>query len=170
MKLLKSVLECLVLKVSRWKVDHHSDTKDDEVVGLSSEDEAKGLPAAPGVARHRFGGPAPVPVPPEPHLAEDEVVVKKRALKWVKQQVSALLHGEDLPEGAQAREVAEIPYQIPAVTRDRKDCPVCQKSFKNHNLLMVHMGVHCGEKFPCSKCGKVLATSQMWMEHTKACV
>ena len=85
------------------------------VVGLSSEDEAEGLPAAPRVARHTFGGPAPVPEPLEPHLVEDEVVVKKGALKWVKQQVLALLCGEDLPEGAQARKAAEIPYQIPAV-------------------------------------------------------
>ena len=158
-----------MLKVSRWKVDHHSDTEDDEVVGLSSEGEAEGLPAKPGVARCRFGGPAPVPVPPEPHLAEDEVVVK-RALKWVKQQVLALLCGEDFPEGAQAREVTEIPHQIPAVTRDRKDCPVCDKSFKTHHHLMVHMGVHHGNKFSCSKCGKVLATRWMWMDHTKACV
>ena len=96
--------------------------------------------------------------------------MKKKALKWVKQQVSALLHGEDLPEGAQARDVTEVPYQIPAFTRDRKDFPVCQKSFKTHYHLMVHMGVHCGEKFPCSKCGKVLATRRMWTEHTKACV
>ena len=93
------------MKVSRWKVDHHSDTEDDQVVGLSSEDEAEGLPATLRVARCRFGGPAPVPVPPEPYLAEGEIVVKKRALKWVKQQVSALLHGEDLPEGAQARKL-----------------------------------------------------------------
>ena len=114
-------------------MDHHSDTEDDGVVGLSSEDKAEGLPAASMVARCRFGGPAPVLAPPEPCLAEDEVVVKKWAMKWVKQQVLALLCGEDLPEGAQAREVAEIPYQIPAVVRDRKDCPVCQKSFKTHH-------------------------------------
>ena len=107
--LLKSVLECSMLKVSRWKVDHNSDTEDNGVVELSSEDEAEGLPATPRVARHRFGGPAPVPVPLEPHLAEDEVVVKKRALKQVKQQVLALLCGEDLPKGAQAREVTDIP-------------------------------------------------------------
>ena len=104
------------------------------------------------------------------HPADDKVVVKKRALKWVKQQVLALLRGEDLPEGAQAREVTEVSYQIPAVTRDRKDCPVCLKSFKTHHRLMVHMGIHCGEKFPCSKCGKVLATRRMWTVHTKACV
>ena len=146
------------MKVSRWKVDHHSDTEDDE-------DKAEGLPATPRVARCRFGGPAPVPVPLEPCLAEDEVV-KKRALKRVKQQVSAL-HGELLPEGAQAREVTEILYQIPAVARDRKDCPVCEKSFKTHHHFMVHMGVNCGEKFPCSKCGKVLATRRMWMEQHK---
>ena len=136
------------MKVSRWKVDHHSDTEDDKAFGLSSEDEAEGLPATPGVARHRFGGPAPVPVLPEPCLAEDEVVAEKRTLKWVKQQVLALLHWEDLPEGAQAREATEVPYQIPAVAIDRKDCPVCQKSFKTHHHFMVHMGVHCGEKFP----------------------
>ena len=52
-----------MLKVSRWKVDHHSDTEDDGVVGLSSEDEAEDLPAIPGVARCRFSGPAPAPVP-----------------------------------------------------------------------------------------------------------
>ena len=84
--------------------------------------------------------------------------------------MSALLCGEDLPEGVQAREFAEIPYQILAVARDRKDCLVCKKSFKTHHHLIVHMGVHRGEKFPCSKCGKVLATRRMWMEHTKACV
>ena len=103
--LLKSVLECSELVVSRWKVCHPSDTED-ITVGLSSEDEAKGLAASPGVARCSFGEPAAapteVPAAPEPHPNEDEVVVKKMALKWVKQQVSALLHGEDLPEGAQA--------------------------------------------------------------------
>ena len=112
--LLKLVLECSDLMVSRWKVDHPSDTEEDMAVGLSSEDEAEGLAASPRVARCSFGGPAStaIPAPLEPNSAEDEVLVKKRALKWVKQQVSALLHGEDLPEGAQAREVAEVPYQI----------------------------------------------------------
>ena len=100
----------------------------------------------------------------------DEVLVKKRALKQVKQQVSALLHGEDLPEGAQAREVAEVPYQLLAVSRKAKDCPVCQQSFKTHHRLMKHMGVHRGEKFPCDKCGKVLASRKMLRRHTKACV
>ena len=33
----------------------------------------------------------------------------------MKQQVSALLRGEDLPEGAQAREIAEVPYEVPVV-------------------------------------------------------
>ena len=32
------------------------------------------------------------------------------------------------------------------------------------------MGVHRGEKFPCDKCGKVLATRKMYRVHTKACV
>ena len=49
--LLKSVLECSVLKVSRWKVEYPSDTEDETLVWLSSEDEAEGLDAIPGVAR-----------------------------------------------------------------------------------------------------------------------
>ena len=54
--------------------------------------------------------------------------MKKRAPKRVKQQVGALLRGEDLPEGAQAREVAEVPYQLPPVPRDVKECPSVNKS------------------------------------------
>ena len=46
------------------------------------------------------------------------------------------------PEGAQAREVAKVPYQVPAVPREAKDCPMCQQSFITHHRLMVHMGVH----------------------------
>ena len=82
------------------------------------------------------------------------MVVKKRALKRVKQQVSALLRGEDLPEGAQAREVAEVPYQLPPVPSDATECPICQQKYKTHHRLMHHMGVHRGEKFPCQKCGR----------------
>ena len=64
----------------------------------------------PGVARY-MGSAAMHPAPseePHPTAEADEILVKKkmRALKWVKQQVSALLHGEDLPEGTQARKVA----------------------------------------------------------------
>ena len=87
---LKSVWECSGLKVSWWKVEHLSNTEDEPAVGLSSEDEAEGLEAAPGVARCHFGGPPipeaqAAPAPPEHHPTDDEVVVKKRALKHVKQ-------------------------------------------------------------------------------------
>ena len=140
-------------------------------MGLSSEDEAEGLDALLRVARQRSGGPAVVPGSPVHHpVDEDEVLVKKRALKRVEQQVLTLLRGKDLPEGAQAREVAEVSYQIPVVARERKDCPVFQRSFKTHHRLMVHMGVHQSEKLPYGKCGKVLATMRTWTEHTKACV
>ena len=147
--------------------------EDEVAVGLSSEDKAEGLEADPGVSQCGFSGPAGETVAPTlaaPQPAQDEVVVKKRALKRVKQQVSALIRGEDLPEGAQAREIAEVPYQIPAVSRDAKVCPICQMTFKTHHRLMVHMGVHRGEKFPCDKCSKVLATRKMFRVHTKACV
>ena len=161
--LLKMVWECSDLKVSWWKIQHPSNTEDEQTIGLTSEDEAECLEAAPGVARHSFGGPPipeaqPAPALPEHHPADDEVVVKKRALKRVKQQVSALLHGEDLPEGAQAREVTEVLYEVPAVPREETTCPVCRQVFKTHHRLTVHMGIYWGEKFPCGKCGKVLAT------------
>ena len=127
--LLKTVWECSDLKVSRWKIQHLSDTEDKCTIGLTSEDEAEGLEAAPGVTRHSFGGPPapeaqPTLVLPQHCPAEDEVVMKKRDLKCVKQQVSAHLHGEDLPEGAQAREVAEVPYKVLAVPRGETTCPV----------------------------------------------
>ena len=126
-----------------------------------------GFGTSPGVTRCSFGEPAAtpteVPAAPKPQPTEDEVVVKKRALRCVKQQVSALLQGEDLPEEAQAREVTEVPYQIPAVPREAKDCPVCQQSFKTHQWLMVHMG-YTGVRntlvqsvvrsWPTGKCGR----------------
>ena len=129
-QLLKSVWECSELKVSCWKILHPSDTENEQAVGLTSEDEAEGLEPAPGVSRRGFGGPPapeaqPEPVPAQLQVAEDEVVVKKRALKRVKQQVVALLRGEDLPEGAQAREIAEVPYEVLAVPRGETTCPVC---------------------------------------------
>ena len=173
--LLKMVLECSELVNSLWKPGHPSDTEEDPAVGLSSEDEVAGLEPEPRVARHSFRGLPlqglqPLQRFPHPtHSSGDELLVKKWALKWVKQQVSALLHGEDLSRGAEAREVADIPYQVPAVLREAKDCPVCQQSFKTHHHFMVHMGVHRGEKFSCNKCGKVLANRRMHSRHTTSC-
>ena len=85
--LLKLVLECLDLVVLSWKRDHPSNTKDDVLVRLSSEDEVKGLANEPGVARKGAGVPAAVPseVPAAVLMVSqqsaDEVLVKKRALK-----------------------------------------------------------------------------------------
>ena len=102
--LLKSVWECTELKASPWKVLHPSDTEDEPNVGLSNEDEAEGMEATPGVARRGPGRPAaPEPQPalaPAPlPVTADEIVMKKRVLKRMKQQVSALLRGEDLLKG-----------------------------------------------------------------------
>ena len=88
----------------------------------------------------------------------------------MKQQMLALLWGEDLPEGAQGREVAEVPYKVPSVPRGETTCPVCRQTFKSHHRVRVHMGVHRGEKFPCGKCGKVLASKRYWRDHTQSCV
>ena len=122
--LLKSVWETSEMKASRWKIEHPSDTEDEKNVGLSSEDEAEGLEASPGVARRGTGEPPapepqPAPAPAPVQLADDEIIVKKWAIRWMKQQMSALLRGEDLPEGAQGREVAEVPYEVPSVPRGK---------------------------------------------------
>ena len=86
-------------------------------------------------------------------------MVKKRALKWLKQQVSALLHGEDLSEGAQAREVAEVPYQIPAA-QGRPRTAWCVSSLCYTPQVN---GTHGGElraEYPCDKCEEVLANTK----------
>ena len=88
----------------------------------------------------------------------------------MKQQMLALLRGEDLPEGAQGREVAEVPYEVPSVPKGETTCPVCRQTFKSHHRVRVHIGVHRGEKFPCGKCGKVLASKRYWRDYTQSCV
>ena len=140
-------------------MDHPSNTEDDITVGMSSKDEVEGLAASPRVARHSFSGsaaaPTEVPALSEPHPAEDEVVVKKRALKWVKQQVSALLHGEDLLKGFQARQVAKVPHQIPAVPREAKDY-LCVSAVLQDTPLVdgAHGSAPGCKNYPCTKCGE----------------
>ena len=75
------------------------------------------MEASPGVARRGSGRPVvPEPQPalaPAPlQVTADEVVIKKRALKRMKQQVSALLWGEDLPGGDQARKLLKSPMKF----------------------------------------------------------
>ena len=94
------------------------------------------MEATPGVARRGSGRPAvPEPQPalaPAPlQVTADEVVVKKRALKRMKQQVSALLWGEDLPGGDQARETAEVPYDVPLVPRGEYIMPNLQEGLQD---------------------------------------
>ena len=98
--LMKAVLEMSRLLTSPYKAEHPSDTEDGLEVGLSSEDEVEGLPADPGRAcRGIVTGTAPAPATAPESKGGNKVVVKKRALRRVKQQVSTLLRG-DLPEGA----------------------------------------------------------------------
>ena len=40
-----------MLSISKWKHNHPSDTKDETLVGLRSEDEAEGMGWCEGVAR-----------------------------------------------------------------------------------------------------------------------
>ena len=105
----KDMLEVSGLMIMWWKEAHPSNTEDEVNVGLTSEDKAEGMDQQPGIA-HRGGAVHESQQGATAAAGEGEVVVKKRALKHLKQQVMALLHGEDLPEWAEAREVAEVPY------------------------------------------------------------
>ena len=157
--------------VSWYRKEHPLDTEDEGGVGLSLEDEAEGLGPEAGVAwrGQAAGAGQPGRATPTP-VEEGEGIVKKWALRRVKQQVSSLLRGEDLPDRAKAHEVAEAPYQLPSVERDAMVCPVCEKKLSNHHKLMKHMGVHHGEKYPCSKCSKILASRHMLQAHQPACI
>ena len=130
--LLKMVWECSDLKVSRWKMLHPSNTEDKCTIGLTSEDMRKRVwrlhPESPDTAL--------VDLPLQRHnllwFCHSSVQLRikwswrRGSLKHVKQQVSALLCGEDLPEGVQAREVTKAPYEVPAVPRGETTCPVCR--------------------------------------------
>ena len=97
--------------------------------------------------------------------------MKRRALRRVKQQVSTLLRGEDLPEGAQAREVAEVPLSTPSSCKGLQGVSHLPASLQDPPQITVPYGSAQGrEKFPCEKCGKVLATRKMWKAHTAASV
>ena len=94
----KDMLEVSGLMITWWKEAHPSDTEDEVNMGLTSEDEVEGMDQQPGIACR--GGAVCEPQQGAAAAAgKGEVVVKKRALKHVKQQVMALLCGEDLPEG-----------------------------------------------------------------------
>ena len=167
----KDVLLTSPLMVSWYRKEHPSDTEDEGDVGLSSEAEAEGLDPEAGAAQRGQAAREEPPWGATPTLVgEGEVVVKRWALRRMKQQVSALLRGEDLSEGAEACKVAEVPYQLLAVERDATVCPVCERELPNHHKLMKHMGVHHGEKSPCSKCGRVLVSRHMLQAHQPACI
>ena len=108
----------------------------------------------------------------------------------------SLVPGWGPPRRSSGQGGGRIPYQLPAVPREAKDCLVCQQKFKTHHKLMKHMGVHRGEKFPvrsvvrywpvggcsgdtwvpvcrggrsaCPDCGKEYASTQGISQHHKA--
>ena len=168
---IKDILLTSPLMVSWYRAEHPSDTEDKGGVGLLSEDEAEGLGPEAEVAWKGWAsrGRRPEGVTPTP-VGEDEVLVKKGTLRRVKQQVSSLLTGKDLPEGAEACEVAKVLHQLPTVERDATVCPVCERELPNHHKLLKHMGVHRGEKYPCRKYGKILASQCMLWAHQPACI
>ena len=65
-ELVKDVLTCRPLESSAYKSHHPDDTDDQNVVGMSSEDEAEGMEDILGVSRRLNKLPPAGPSPPEP--------------------------------------------------------------------------------------------------------
>ena len=146
----KYVLECSRLSCMLWKHRFPQDTEDESAVGISSEDEADGMPLVDHQVRRAVRPTPAAPTPPAAAVESaatmstaatastststdtpDEVVVKKSALLTMKRQVAALIRREELPAGvAGARGTPEVPYQVPAIRREDTWYPVCHLSFK----------------------------------------
>ena len=111
----KYVLECSRLSRMLWKHHFPQDTEDEAAVGISSEDEADGMPLVDHQVRRAVRPTPAAPAPPAAAAgsaatvstaatasmgtctdapqgpAPDEVVVKKSALLTMKRQVAALI-------------------------------------------------------------------------------
>ena len=165
----KYVLECSRLSHTLWKHCFPQDTEDEASVGISSEDEADGMPLVDHQVRRAVRPTPAAPTPPASAARSaaamstaatastgtstdapqgpmsDEVVVKKSAFLTMKRQVAALIREEELPAcEAGARGIPEVPYQVPAVGKEDTQCPVCHLSFKTLYHLRRHMDVHRG--------------------------
>ena len=151
----KYVLECSRLGLTLWKHHFPQDTED-------------GMPLVDHQARRAVRPTPAVPTPPSAAPAAaagstatasaaatastgtstdvpalDEVIIKKSALLSMKRQVAALIHGEVLSAGGEgARNTPEVPYQVPAISREDTQCPICHLSFKTLYHLRKHMDMH----------------------------
>ena len=156
----KYVLECSRLSCTLWKHCFPQDTEDKATVGISSEDKADGMPLVDHQVRRAVRPTPAAPAPPAAAAgsaatvstaatasmgtstdapqgsAPDEVVVKKSSLLTMKRQVAALIRGEELPAGgAGGRDTLEVPYQVPTISREDTQCPVCHLFFKTPYCL-----------------------------------
>ena len=134
--------------------------EDEAAIGISSE--VDGMPLVDHQARRAVRPTPAVPIPPSAAPpaaagsaaataststsmdvpqgpAPDEVIVKKSALLSMKGQMATLIHGEELPAGeAGVRGTSEVPYQVPAISREDTQCPICHLSFKTPFCLRKH--------------------------------
>ena len=121
-----------------------ADTKDEALVGISSEDEAEDLDLDPAITHQavRQGASAPIVGTSAVRSATaaaaagltpgpKEVIVKKAALVTVQKQMAALVRGEDLLASQPgAREVQDVPYVVLVVGGEDTKCPICHLVFK----------------------------------------
>ena len=137
------MLETTQLCSTMFKCKCLTDTEDETLVGISSEDEAEDLDLDPSIVHQAVRWSVPVPsagtsaaagsaaavVGPTP--GPDEVIVKRTALVTMQKQMAALVRGEDLPAPQPGvREVQDMPYAVPAVGREDTRCPICHLVFK----------------------------------------
>ena len=174
--LLKSVWETSEMKASRWKIKHPSDTEDEKNVGLSSEDKAEGLEAAPRSSQEGDWSTCSSGAPTcsssststaswgRNHRQETGTAGGWSSRCW-------LSFGERIClKGHRAGRWLRFLTRFPVFQGEKPPVLCVQQTFKSHHRVRVHMGVHRGEKFPCGRCGKVLASKCYWRDHTQSCM
>ena len=144
-ELMKDVLTCRPLENFVYKSRHPDDTDDPDAVGMSSEDEAKGMGDILGISRRLIKPPSAEPLPPEPPVLEEEGMIKvpKKDLKRAQGILKDILAGRKVRvTGATWK---EVPFEVPEVQAGNTNCELCQQSFKSTRSLCLHMKMHTGD-------------------------
>ena len=188
--LVKDVTICQNVCMLEYKVQYPDDLEDPPDVGLSSEDEAKGMKEILGVAQ-RVALPRPSlaqqtptlstskslgstdPGVPEGYvkLAGDEVVIRKVVLRGIKRGTELALKGQAPTSFSLGQAMAgDLPFEVPVPAPHQVHCDICHKDLPTPKALRHHLQAHkVMTHYLCPKCGKHLASGQTWDMHKESC-
>ena len=192
--LVKDVTICWDICMSTYKLRYLDNSEDPPDVGLSSEDEVKGMEEVIGVA-HRVtlsrsspAQPASAPLTSQPtrpamppgepsvpegcvRLASNEVVIKKAVLRGIKRGAEPVLKGQAPASFSLGQATAEdIPFEVPRLAPHQIHCDICRKDLATPKALRYHLWAHKGmTHYLCLKCGKHLTSGCTWDMHKESC-